>query len=137
VLARTCGQRRRESKKKEFAPDERHDKTKSCRAFFLPGLAAQKFKKRRKSQVMANKNKMLNETAAVAETPQPAAPPEIQRDFLTTAELQKAVLPLSRRSILEWRKSGKIPAVVMGGKILYHRESVIAALCRRQAGGAA
>lgn len=75
--------------------------------------------------------------SAVAETPQPVAPPEIDRAFLTTSELQKTVLPLSRRSILEWRKKGIIPSVQIGSKVLFHKQAVIDALCRHQAGVAA
>ena len=67
----------------------------------------------------------------------PALPPQYERGFLTTSELQKTVLPLSRRSIFEWRKKGIIPSVQIGSKILWHRESVIAALLRRQNGGVA
>jgi hypothetical protein len=33
-----------------------------------------------------------------------AVPPEGERGFLTTSELQRTVLPLSRRTIFEWRK---------------------------------
>lgn len=61
-------------------------------------------------------------------------PPESERGFLTTSELQKTVLPLSRRSIFDYRRKGIIPSIQVGSKILYHRESVIAALLRRQRG---
>jgi hypothetical protein len=64
------------------------------------------------------------------------AAPIVARAFLTTAELQAQVLPLSRRSIYELRKKQIIPSVESGGKILFHRESVIAALVRHQTGGA-
>ena len=57
------------------------------------------------------------------------------RAFLTTAEVQAEILPLSRRAIYELRKKGIIPAVTSGGKVLFHRDSVIAALLRRQNGG--
>jgi hypothetical protein len=67
----------------------------------------------------------------------PPLPPEYERGFLTTSELQKTVLPLSRRSIFDYRRRGIIPAIQVGSKILYHRESVIAALLRRQDGGVA
>jgi hypothetical protein len=67
----------------------------------------------------------------------PPLPPEYQRGFLTTSELQKTVLPLSRRSIFDYRRRGVIPSIQVGSKILYHRESVIAALLRRQQGGVA
>jgi hypothetical protein len=65
------------------------------------------------------------------------AAPIATRAFLTTAELQSQILPLSRRAIYELRKKGVIPCVESGGKILFHRESVITALCRRQQGGIA
>jgi hypothetical protein len=64
-----------------------------------------------------------------------AVPQESERGFLTTSELQK-IIPLSRRSIFEWRRKGILPSIQIGSKILYHRESVIAALLRRQNGGA-
>jgi hypothetical protein len=65
----------------------------------------------------------------------PALPPQGDRGFLTTSELQKTVLPLSRRSIFDYRRRGIIPSIQIGSKILYHKESVIAALLRRQNGG--
>ena len=72
---------------------------------------------------------------AVADAPQPAAV-QGERGFLTTSELQKTVLPLSRRSIFGYRRRGIIPSIQIGSKVLYHKESVIAALLRRQNGGA-
>ena len=71
--------------------------------------------------------------SAVAEVPG-VEPQEVDRTFLTTTQLQK-VLPLSRRSIFEWRKKGIIPSIQIGSKILYHGPSVEAALLRRQKGG--
>lgn len=68
----------------------------------------------------------------------PEAAPEAgssRRDFLTTSELQAEVLPLSRRALYALRMQQIIPYIVVGGnKILYHRASVISALCRRQQG---
>jgi hypothetical protein len=66
----------------------------------------------------------------------PALPPKYERGFLTTSELQKTVLPLSRRSIFEWRKKGIIPSIQIGSKVLYHAASVERALLARQNGGA-
>jgi hypothetical protein len=60
--------------------------------------------------------------------------PHGDRQFLTNSELQE-ILPLSRRSIFEWRRKGILPSIQVGSKILYHRESVIAALLRQQHGG--
>jgi len=72
---------------------------------------------------------------AVADEARPAVTSaDGDRGFLTTSELQK-IIPLSRRSIFEWRRKGILPSIQIGSKILYHRESVIAALLRRQNGG--
>jgi hypothetical protein len=60
--------------------------------------------------------------------------PHGTRQFLTNRQLQD-ILPLSRRSIFEWRRKGILPSIQVGSKIIYHRESVVAALLRRQAGG--
>jgi len=77
-----------------------------------------------------------NAVVAVAEMPgTEIKPPCGDRQFLTTRQIQE-ILPLSRRSIFEWRRKGILPAIQIGSKILYHRESVIAALLRRQNGGA-
>jgi excisionase family DNA binding protein len=45
-------------------------------------------------------------------------------------------LPISRRTLFSWRKSGKIPYVRLGGRrVLFHWPSVEAALLRMQKGG--
>lgn len=59
--------------------------------------------------------------------------PHRDREFLTNRQLQD-ILPLSRRSIYEWRRKGILPSIQVGSKILWHRESVIAALLRQQKG---
>ena len=47
-----------------------------------------------------------------------------------------ARLPVSRRTLLNWRMTGKIPCVRLGGRrILFHWPSVEAALLRYQRGG--
>jgi predicted DNA-binding transcriptional regulator AlpA len=47
-----------------------------------------------------------------------------------------AKLPISRRTLFNWRTSGKIPCVRLGGRrILFHWPSVEAALLRYQRGG--
>ena len=47
-----------------------------------------------------------------------------------------ARLPISRRTLFNWRTSGKIPCVRLGGRrILFHWPSVEAALLRHQHGG--
>jgi hypothetical protein len=73
---------------------------------------------------------------AVADETRPAViPADGDRGFLTTSELQKTVLPLSRRTIFSWRREHIIPSIQVGSKVLYHKDSVIAALLRRQRGG--
>ena len=47
-----------------------------------------------------------------------------------------ARLPVSRRTLFNWRATGKIPCVRLGGRrILFHWPSVEAALLRMQRGG--
>ena len=47
-----------------------------------------------------------------------------------------ARLPISRRTLFNWRTSGKIPCVRLGGRrILFHWPSVEASLLRHQRGG--
>ena len=47
-----------------------------------------------------------------------------------------ARLPISRRTLFNWRTTGKIPCVRLGGRrILFHWPSVEAALLRHQRGG--
>jgi predicted site-specific integrase-resolvase len=45
-------------------------------------------------------------------------------------------LPVSRRTLFNWRASGKIPHVKIGRRNLFHWPSVEAALLRQQRGGA-
>ena len=44
-------------------------------------------------------------------------------------------LPVSRRTLFNWRASGKIPHVKIGRRNLFHWPSVEAALLRQQRGG--
>jgi predicted DNA-binding transcriptional regulator AlpA len=44
-------------------------------------------------------------------------------------------LPVSRRTLFNWRASGKIPHVKIGRRNLFHWPSVEAALLRQQHGG--
>jgi hypothetical protein len=46
-----------------------------------------------------------------------------------------ARLPVSRRTLFNWRASGKIPSIKIGRRCLYHGPSVDAALLRLQRGG--
>lgn len=55
--------------------------------------------------------------------------------FIDTNELLQR-LPISRRTLANWRTSGKIPYVCLaGGRVLFHWPSVEEALLRRQHGG--
>jgi hypothetical protein len=56
-------------------------------------------------------------------------------DFINQKQLL-ARLPISRRTLFNWRTTGKIPCVRLGGcRILFHWPSVEAALLRHQRGG--
>lgn len=67
--------------------------------------------------------------------PVPIEPSPSERVFLTTDELRRQILPLSRRSIFDLRKRGVLPSIEAGGKVLFHKESVVEALLRRQSNG--
>lgn len=55
--------------------------------------------------------------------------------FINEKELLKR-LPVSRRTLFNWRATGKIPFVRLGGRrVLFHWPSVEAALLRKQQGG--
>jgi hypothetical protein len=55
--------------------------------------------------------------------------------FLNQKQLL-ARLPISRRTLFNWRMTGKIPCVRLGGRrILFHWPSIEAALLRYQQGG--
>jgi hypothetical protein len=45
-----------------------------------------------------------------------------------------ARLPICRRTLFNWRMTGKIPSIKIGRRILYHLPSVEAALLRQQRG---
>jgi len=63
-----------------------------------------------------------------------AAPPG-EAGFLDEKELLKR-LPVSRRTLFNYRATGKIPCVRLGGRrILFHWPSVETALLRQQQGG--
>lgn len=56
-------------------------------------------------------------------------------EFITQEELLVRV-PISRRTAFLWRKKGKLPAVQIGQKILFHWPTVRNALLRQQQGSA-
>jgi hypothetical protein len=60
---------------------------------------------------------------------------ETLKSFISEAELL-ARIPISRRTLFDWRRAGKIPYVAVAGRrILFHWPSVEQALLRRQTGG--
>lgn len=54
--------------------------------------------------------------------------------FIDEAEVLRR-LPISRRTLFNWRTRGKIPYVAIGRRILFHWPSVSEALLRVQRGG--
>lgn len=67
-------------------------------------------------------------------TPAPEVEPEQASEILTQRELLRR-LPVSRRTMNNWRDRGLIPTIQLGGKLLFHWKSVQAALLRHQRGG--
>jgi len=45
------------------------------------------------------------------------------------------LVPISRGTLFNWRKAGKIPAVVIGRRVLFHWPTCQATLLRMQRGG--
>jgi len=68
----------------------------------------------------------------VATNPNPAKPGE--SNFISEMQLLEK-LTVCRRTLFLWRKSGKIPSVKIGRRVLFHWPSVEAALLRCQRGG--
>lgn len=56
------------------------------------------------------------------------------KPFLDEKEMLRR-LPVSRRTLFNWRTSGKIPSIKIGRRCLYHFPSIEAALLRLQRGG--
>jgi predicted DNA-binding transcriptional regulator AlpA len=66
---------------------------------------------------------------------EPNQTPSSEAGFIDQKQLL-ARLPISRRTLFNWRTSGTIPCVRLGGRrILFHWPSVEAALLRYQRGG--
>jgi predicted DNA-binding transcriptional regulator AlpA len=64
---------------------------------------------------------------------QPEQAPGTPADFINERELLTR-LPVSRRTVFNWRASGKIPHVKIGRRNLFHWPSVENALLRQQQG---
>jgi predicted DNA-binding transcriptional regulator AlpA len=91
------------------------------------------------------KNRIPPDTVVEAEKVDESTP-QARREFLAThsppdsafideKELLKR-LPVSRRTLFNYRANGKVPYVRLGGRrILFHWDSVKAALLRHQQGG--
>ena len=52
-----------------------------------------------------------------------------------TQETLLTLVPISRRTVFDWRKKGKLPAIQISDKLLFHWPSVRDALLRQQTGG--
>ena len=55
--------------------------------------------------------------------------------FIDEPELRRR-LPVSRRTIHNWRRAGKIPSIVIGRRVLFCWDNVADALRRLERGGA-
>jgi Helix-turn-helix domain len=55
--------------------------------------------------------------------------------FIDEKELRRR-LPVSRRTIHNWRRAGKIPSIVIGRRVLFCWDNVAEALRRLERGGA-
>jgi Helix-turn-helix domain len=55
--------------------------------------------------------------------------------FIDEKELRRR-LPVSRRTIHNWRRAGKIPSIVIGRRVLFCWQNVAEALRRLERGGA-
>jgi hypothetical protein len=70
-------------------------------------------------------------------------PREYERRWETGEELKAFIdqvellrrLPISRRTLANWRTAGKIPSIVIGRRVLFCWENVSAALRRLEKGG--
>jgi hypothetical protein len=60
--------------------------------------------------------------------------PSSEQGFIDAKQLLKR-LPISSRTLFNWRTTGKIPTLKIGRRCLYHYPSVEAALLRLQCGG--
>lgn len=95
----------------------------------------------RMSEEQLNRTRASEGVSLDENKPQAQLPPEYERRweagklkaFLDEKEMLKE-LPISRRTLWNWRHQGKIPAIVIGRRVLYHRHSVEQALLRLQKG---
>ena len=82
-------------------------------------------------ELQPNEKSLRSMTAEVAGDPSSTG----EVGFIDEKQLL-ARLPVSRRTLFNWRRTGKIPCVRLGGRrILFHWPSVEAALLRHQRGG--
>jgi hypothetical protein len=82
--------------------------------------------------------------AATDTTKLAAIPRQYEPSFESDKELKAFIderellrrLPVSRRTIHNWRRAGKIPSIVIGRRVLFCWENVAAALRRLERGNA-
>lgn len=73
--------------------------------------------------------------ARAALLPPPLGPVRDIGDIIDEAELLRRI-PISRRSVIVWRRKRWIPHIRMGRRVLYSWASVTEAMRRRECGGA-
>ena len=76
----------------------------------------------------------ISEAAPVIPAPEVAPESQPSGEIITQRELLKR-LPVSRRTVNNWRDRGLIPTIQLGAKLLFHWPSVQAALLRHQRSG--
>jgi predicted site-specific integrase-resolvase len=69
----------------------------------------------------------------MSETEKQTIPANTTPDFIDAAEMLRR-LPVSRRTLHNWRTSGKIPSIKIGRRILFCWDNVSAALRRLERG---
>ena len=96
---------------------------------------------------MGNKSNQIasaSEESILAENhPQSPLPREYERRWETGQQLKSFInekemlrrLPISRKTLFNWRRAKKIPSIIIGRRILFCWDSVAEALRRLESGG--
>jgi hypothetical protein len=80
------------------------------------------------------KTNIVSMPTSAATSNNTAAPDQTCDGFLSTQELLERI-PISAGTLANWRKSGSIPFVKLGRRVIFHFPSVVEALLRMQRGG--